>query len=305
MSKRPSVPAKPSVPVDVALFDTYSVVFRAFHALPRLTTSTGVPSSALYGFSSLVLKVLRESAPRALSFAVDAPKRTFRKERFPDYKAGRAATPSELVQQLERLPALLEAFEALVFCVPGYEADDLLATLARRLTATGKSVLIVSGDRDLLQTVGERTRVLFLGRRGQDGELYDTARVEERFGVPPGRLPAYRALVGDPSDNLQGVPGIGPRTAAELVTQFGSMRELTENVERIGSERTRESVRASSERLLLNEELGRLCDEVPLESDVLAAPLTARAGDRLRRLFAELEFKSLLTRLERLELAGT
>jgi DNA polymerase I len=303
MPKRSSSKATPNQRVDVVLFDTYSVVFRAFHALPRLSTSTGVPSSALYGFSSLVLKVLREYRPGALSFTVDAPKRTFRAERYPDYKAGRAATPSDLAQQLARLPALLEAFEVPVFCVPGFEADDLLATLARRLTGEEKSVLIVSGDRDLLQTAGERTRVLFLGKRGQEAELYDAQSVEARFGVPPAKLPAYRALVGDPSDNLQGVPGIGPRTAAELVTRFGSMAALVANLEQVSAARTRESLRECRDRLLLNEELGRLHDDVALEGERLAAPLTTHAAERLRALFSELEFKSLLERLERLELA--
>jgi DNA polymerase-1 len=290
----------PNPAVDVALFDTYSVVFRAFHALPPLTTSAGVPSSALYGFSSLVLKVLREHRPHALAFAVDAPKRTFRAERFPEYKAGRAETPSDLGQQLARLPSLLDAFEVPVFCVPGFEADDLLATLAHRLNGEEWSVLIVSGDRDLLQTAGERTRVLFLGKRGQEAELYDARAVEARFGVAPAKLPAFRALVGDPSDNLQGVPGIGPRTAAELVTEFGSITELVGNLERVAASRTRESLRACVDRLLLNEELGRLRADVPLAGERLAAPLTAQAAERLRASFTELEFKSLIARLDKL-----
>src|SRR5262249_14968542 len=163
---------------------------------------------------------------RELAFALDAPVRTFRAERYPEYKAGRPRAPTELAQQLERLPRLLAAFGVPVFCVPGFEADDVLATLARLLAAPGRDVLIASGDRDLLQTVGERVRVLFLGRRGQEAEIYDLARVETRFGVPPRQLPSLSALVGDASDNLPGVPGVGPRTAAALVTEFGSIAEL-------------------------------------------------------------------------------
>ena len=301
MPKRAS-PKQPSFVTDALLLDTYSVVFRAFHALPRLSTSTGMPSSALYGFSSLVLKLLREYRPRALSFAVDAPVRTFRAERYAEYKAGRARTPPELAQELERLPRLLEAFGVPVFCVPGFEADDVLATLARRLGLAGKNVLIASGDRDLLQTADERTRVLFLGRRGQDALLYDAPGVEQRFGVPPAKLPSLMALVGDTSDNLEGVAGVGPRTAAALVAEFGSMSELVRHLERVPA-KLRDSLRDASERLLLNEELARLREDVPLGTDELAAPLTDPARIRLRALFEQLEYKSLVERLERLELA--
>ncbi|HEY3500824.1 MAG TPA: 5'-3' exonuclease H3TH domain-containing protein [Polyangiaceae bacterium] len=301
--KTKTLAATPRLETSAVLFDAYSVLFRAFHALPRLTTSTGVPSSALYGFSSLVLKVLREYRPRALSFAVDAPTRTFRAERYPEYKAGRARTPSELAQELERFPKLLEAFGAPVFCVPGFEADDILATLAKTLSDRGENVLVVSGDRDLLQTAAPHSRVLFLGRRGQEPELYDAAKVEARFGVPPAKLPSFAALVGDNSDNLQGVPGVGPRTAAELVSEFGSMPALVANLERVASAKVRELLRPAAERLLLNEDLARLRDDVPLPEGPAAAPLTRQGALRLRALFEELEFKSLVARLERLELS--
>jgi DNA polymerase-1 len=303
MPKRASnAAAKVRVSTDVVLFDTYSVLFRAFHALPPLSTSTGAPSSALFGFSSLVLKVLREERPAALAFAVDAPARTFRAERYAEYKAGRARTPSELGQQLQRLPWLLEAFGVPVFCVPGFEADDVLATLARRMAAEGRTVLVVSGDRDLLQTAAPNARVMFLGRRGAEAEIYDAARVEERFGVPPSKLPALMALVGDTSDNLIGVSGIGPRTAASLVTEFGSMAELTANLERVSSAKVRDALREAGERLLMNEELARLHADVPLESTTLAGPLTETSRARLRTVFEELEAKSLVARLDKLEL---
>ena len=289
---------------DVVLFDTYSVVFRAFHALPPLSTSTGVPSSALYGFSSLVLKVLREQGPSELAFAVDGPSRTFRAERYPEYKAGRPRTPSALSQELERLPRLLEAFEVPVFCTPGFEADDVLATLARRIAGTGRQVLVVSGDRDLLQTAGERTRILFLGRRAQPAELYDAARVEARFGVSPAKLPVFTALVGDPSDHLVGVAGVGPRTAAELVARFGSIGELLAHLDDVSPAKLRETLRQASERLLMNETLARLHDDVPLSTSVLSAPLTESSRGRLAAEFEALEYKSLLLRLERLKVRG-
>jgi DNA polymerase I len=302
MAKRAG--SKPSqVRTDVVLFDTYSVLFRAFHALPRLSTSTGAPSAALFGFSSLVLKVLREQRPQELSFAVDAPTRTFRAERYPDYKAGRPRTPSELSDQIGRLPRLLDAFGVPVFCVPGFEADDVLATLAQRLAELGRNVLVVSGDRDLLQLANERTRVLFVGRRGGDAEVYDATSVEARFGVPPSKLPAFVALVGDPSDHLLGVPGVGPRTAAALVAEFGSMAELTANLQRVSAVGLREKLHELRERLLLNEELARLRVDVPLGTSALSAPLTDESLRTLRGAFLELEAKTLVERLDRLELA--
>jgi DNA polymerase-1 len=300
-----SVSAKELVRTDVVLFDTYSVVFRAFHALPRLSTSTGIPSSALYGFSSLVLKVLREQRPTELCFALDAPARTFRAERYPEYKAGRPRTPSALSQELARLPGLLEAFEVPVFCVPGFEADDVLATVARRAAEAGRHVLIVSGDRDLLQTTGERRRVLFLGRRGLEAELYDATRVEARFGLPPERLPAYVALVGDPSDHLIGVAGVGPRTAAELVRRFGSMSELLAHLDQVSPAKLRDSLHQAAERVLMNEALARLRDDVPLDATAFSAPLTESARARLKAAFEALEYKSLIVRLDKLELPST
>lgn len=283
---------------DAALFDTYSLVFRAFHALPMMNTAAGVPTSALYGFCSLVLKVLREQKPGGVAFAVDAPARTFRRERFEEYKAGRARAPSDLVRQLERLPELYAAFGFPAFCVPGFEADDVLATLATRLQADEQRVLIVSGDRDMLQLVNERATVWFAGARGKEATLFDPPAIVERFGLGADKLPSYAALVGDASDNLEGAPGIGPKTAARLILEHGSVAALLEHLELVQPEKVREALRSSAERLRLNEELTRLRADVPLEAGPLVLPLGAESRARLRVLFEALEFKSLIPRLD-------
>lgn len=290
------------LPGGVVLFDTYSIVFRAFHALPSMSTLGREPTGALYGASALLLKILREHRPSAFAFAVDAPKRTFRHERYAGYKAQRESAPSELVVQLQRLPALLAAFEVPAWCAPGYEADDVLATLTTRLSgeSPGPSVLIVSGDRDMLQLVSDSVRVWFIGARGKDATLFDVAAVRERFGVDPERLPAWTALVGDNSDNLVGAPGIGPRTASQLVSEHGSVAGVLGRVSEIRGAKVRESLVAHSERLLLNEELARLRRDVPLEPGPAAAPLTRSAVQRLEGLFDELEFRSLIPRLRAL-----
>jgi DNA polymerase-1 len=289
---------------DAVLFDTYSMLFRAFHALPPFSTSRGEPTSGLYGLCSLFLRVMREHRPRAFAFALDAPARTFRAERDASYKAGRPRTPTPLSEQIARLPAVLAAFEAPCFCAPGFEADDVLATLAERLARAGQRPLVVSGDRDLLQLVGPETGVLFIGARGQAPVLFDEAAVERRFEVRPAELPAFAALVGEAADNLPGVPGVGERTAAKLVREHGSVRALYANLAGVKPEKLRETLAAHGERALLNEELATLRRDVPLADGPLAAPLTEAARARLTRLFEELEFKSLLPRLAALTATG-
>lgn len=291
-----------SRPGSVVLFDTYSIVFRAFHALPTLNTQGNEPTSALYGACALILKVLREHRPASIAFAVDAPKATFRHEQYSEYKAHRHSAPTDLGLQLRRLPSVLEAFEVPVWCAPGYEADDVLATLAARLRAENQPVLIVSGDRDLLQVVDEQTAIWFVGARGKDARLFDLAAVEERFGVPPQRLPSWTALVGDASDNLEGAPGVGPRTATQLVGQYATVEGILANLDGIASARVRESLRENAPRLRLNEELARLRRDVPLEPGALAAPLTESSRARLSSTFEALEFKSLISRLAALKL---
>lgn len=292
-----------AAPAPTLLVDTYSVFFRAYHALPAMNTASGEPTSALYGFSTVLLKELRERRPTELAFAVDAPKRTFRHERYTAYKGRRDAVPSPLVVQLGRLPELLAAFEVPVFCAPGYEADDVLATLAERLRAEGRPTLILSGDRDLLQLAHGGIEVLFIGGRGQKATLYDAARVQERFAVPPTALAEWIALVGDDSDNLPGVPGVGPRTASRWVQQFGSVRALLEHLDQVEPPRLRAELAARRDQLLLNAELTPLRTDVPLGEGPLSAPLSRAALERLRALFEELEFKSLLPRVDALATA--
>lgn len=296
---------EPAGPPPVLLFDTYSLVFRAHHALPPMNTSTGEPTSALYGFSAVVLKVLKEQRPRAFAFALDAPRRTFRHEAFAAYKGSREAAPSVLVEQLRRLPWLLEAFGAPVMCVPGFEADDVLATLATRLCARDERVLVVTGDRDLLQLVNEHCHVYFLGARGQDATLFDRAKVLERFGVEPAQMPTRAALVGDTSDNLPGVPGVGPQTAAKLVQQFEDVTRLLARLDEVVPERLRDALRTHAEQVRLNEELSRLRRDVELPGSELARALTHSACTNLASVFEALEFKSLQSRLSALAVPET
>ncbi len=289
----------------VLLIDTFSLFFRAFFALPAMSTQTGEPTSAVYGTSSLLLKLLREYPNSELAFALDAPQATFRHEAFEGYKAQRSGAPDELLVQFRRLDELLEALAVPRFRVPGFEADDVLATLAAERAARGQAVLIVSGDRDLLQLVNDFVKVLFVGGRGKDAVTYDRTKVLERFALPPERLPSYVALVGDPSDNLPSVPGVGPGTASKLLASVSDCSELLSHLDSVKPERVRAALAEHAEQILMTEKLARLQRDVPLGEGVRSRALTLADLERVRRLFEELEFKSLLPRLDKLREALT
>jgi DNA polymerase-1 len=291
--------------VTALLLDTYSLFFRAFHALPPMNTSDGTPTSALYGLLALLIKLLREQAPEGVAWALDAPQQTQRAREYAAYKQGRAEVPDELARQFALLEQLIAALPFPAYRAPGFEADDVLATLARVLAERGRDVLIVSGDRDALQLVRERTHVLFVGRRGGPPERYDRAAVLARFGVTPEQLPSYVALVGDPADNLPKVPGIGPKSAGALIAGHDSAGALLAQLDRVPSARVRDILAQHREQILQSERLARLRDDLELGcAEDCVAPLDAASLARLHALCERLEFRSLLPRLAALAPAG-
>ncbi len=281
------------------LLDTFSLFFRAFFALPPMNTSRGEPTSALYGLSVLLLKLLRENPGAELCFALDTGRPTFRHREFLPYKAARAPAPTPLVEQLRRLDELLERVGGAVLGSPGFEADDVLATVAAELRAQGRPALVVSGDRDLLQLAFGSVKVEFVGRRGKDAVTYDEAAVRERFGVPPWRLPSFTALVGDTSDNLPSVPGIGPATAKKLLENRESAAELLQSTSEL-SPRVAELLRSHAPQILQTEQLARLRVDAPLARPPHLATPSVDHLCSLRDWFEALEFKSLLPRIDKL-----
>ena len=287
------------------LLDTFSLFFRAFFALPAMSTSRGEATGALYGFSAFLLKLLREHPGAQLCFALDSGRPTFRHREFQSYKAGRAPTPTPLVEQLRRLDTLLERAGGVILGSPGFEADDVLATVAARLRAEGRTTLVVSGDRDLLQLAFGSVRVHFVGRRGKDALDYDEAAVRERFGVPPWRLPSFVALVGDASDNLPGVPGIGQKIAKKLLQTHEDAAQLLGDAATLSPPRIGQLLLEYAAQIRTTEALARLRTDAPLpQPPHLAAPTAASLG-RLRELFEVLEFKSLLPRIDKLSVAAS
>jgi DNA polymerase-1 len=281
------------------LLDTHSLLFRAFHALPEMNTSTGQATNALYGFSVLLLKLLREERPDGVALARDLPSKTFRHERYQAYKADRARAPSALVSQLQLFEQLVAAFGFPIFSLPGYEADDVLATLAARLRARGDSALVVSGDRDLLQVVADGCEVLFVGQRGKPPIRYDRAAVEARFGIPPERLPGYVALVGDSADNIPKLKGVGPAGASALMRRGATLSALLDDLASVEEPRLRALLAEHQAQLRESEWLVRLRDDLPLPADEPCA-LDGAARERVAALFEAWEFKSLIPRLRTL-----
>jgi DNA polymerase-1 len=283
----------------ILLVDSYSLLFRAHHALPPMNTQAGEPTSALYGTCVLLLKLLREQTPDQIAFAADRPRPSFRRELYADYKATRHAVPEALSHQLARFSELPAALGAPVHAVDGYEADDVLATLACRAARESERTIIVTGDRDLLQLADAWVEILFIGRRGQDHVRYDAAAVEARFGVLPAQLPGLVALIGDSSDNIPGVPGVGGKSAARWIREHGDAAGVVAAVDRLEPARLRSAVAARSEQIVTYERLVRLVSDLSLGEP----PWTRIDRDRvasLRPVFEALEFRSLLVRLDAL-----
>jgi DNA polymerase I len=282
---------------EILLLDAFSLVYRAFFALPAMSTARGEPTGALYGFSTLLLKLLRESKAAGVAIALDTPEATFRHAAFPAHKASRPGAPTPLGRQLRRLPELLEAFGFPAFTSPGFEADDVLATLARELREARHAPLVVSGDLDVLQCAGGTTRVHVVGRGATSGRTYDEAAVWARFGVSPPELPDWKALAGDITDELPGIPGVGAQRASALVRRFGSIAGLLARIDEVTPQSLRARIAANAASLSLWRDLARLRDDVPLPTGPRFATFTEESRARVRRLFEALEFRSLLPRL--------
>ncbi len=232
----------------LVLIDGNSLVYRAFYALPPLTNAEGEATGAVYGFATMLFKILEEERPEMMAVAFDLPAPTFRHERYAEYKAGRKETPDSLRSQMAVVRELLAAMHITAFDAPGYEADDIIGTLARKAEAAGHRVLIVSGDLDELQLVTPNTSVMVPRRGISDTHIYDVEAVKERFGLPPEKLPDFRALRGDTSDNIPGVPGIGEKTATALIQQYGSLEELLKHAEHVTPGRIAQALQAHAGR---------------------------------------------------------
>ncbi|MFD5569340.1 DNA polymerase I [Streptomyces cadmiisoli] len=247
------------------LMDGHSLAYRAFFALPaeNFTTATGQPTNAIYGFASMLANTLRDEEPTHFAVAFDVSRKTWRSEEFTEYKANRSKTPDEFKGQVELIGELLDAMHAERFAVEGFEADDIIATLATQAEAEGYEVLIVTGDRDSFQLVSENTTVLYPTKGVSELTRFTPEKVFEKYGLTPAQYPDFAALRGDPSDNLPGIPGVGEKTAAKWINQFGSFAELVERVEEVKG-KAGQNLRDHLEAVKLNRRLTELERQVEL-----------------------------------------
>jgi DNA polymerase-1 len=288
----------------IFLLDGHSLSFRAFFALPTsLATTSGQITNAVYGFTSMLIKLLAEEKPDLIAVAFDKGRPTVRLEQYADYKAGRVEAPDEFRQQLGLIREVLETLRIPIVEVEGHEADDAIATLACRAAEQGLEAVIVTADRDFFQLVRPGIGVMFNRRGISDIVTYDVKAVTDRFGLPPEKYLDYVALKGDTSDNIPGIPGVGEKTASKLVQDFDSVERLLEHTDQVKG-RVRQAIETAGSDLLRNKELARLvCD---LDLDI--APEDCVMGewdqDAVRRLFNSLEFRTLLERLEDVERAA-
>jgi 5'-3' exonuclease len=271
------------------LVDGSSNLYRAFHALPPLSNAQGLPTHAVLGFTSMLLKLLREDAPEALAVAFDGPGPTARHHLFTEYKANRPPMPDPLVQQIPYVHQVLQAMRVPVLMVSGEEADDILASAAVRAAGEGYRVVLISGDKDLLQVVGDTIVV----RDTMKGKTWGPAEVEQRYGVSPRQFPELLALMGDSIDNIPGIPGVGDKTARDLLQRFGSLEAVLERAADIGSPKLREAVRTHAEQVRLSKRLATIRTDLPLTWRPADFHRTPPDVSSLLTLFRELGFSRL------------
>ena len=281
----------------LVLIDGHALAYRAYYALPpTLSTSKGELINAVFGFTSMLLNVLRDEKPDYIAVAFDVGK-TFRHEKYKEYKAHRIEMPDELRTQMARIQEIVRALSIPIIEAEGYEADDVLGTLAQKAEKEGAEILIVTGDTDTFQLIDEHTRVLTSRRSFSDTIVYDQEGIEERYGLQPHQLIDYKALVGDTSDNIPGVRGIGKKTATKLLQQYGSVEEIYAHLDEVKSSRFRNALEQGRESAFLSKFLATIVTDVPAELDLEACRTSEFDQDKVKELFGELEFRTLLNRL--------
>ncbi len=287
------------------LIDGHALAYRAYFALQTtgLSTSRGEPTHAVYGFCLMLLSVLEEEQPEYLAVTFDVGE-TFRHQQYAEYKATRDKAPEDMHHQVERIKQVIAAFGLPVLTAEGYEADDILGTIARQAETQKAETLIVTGDRDTFQLITPMTKVLISGRRFSDREIYDKARVAERYGgLTPPQLVDMKGLTGDTSDNIPGVKGVGEKTAIKLLNQYETLEGIFEHLDEV-SGRFRSKLEAGREIAFMSRELARIVTDAPIELNLGACRLADYDREAVKAIFQELEFRSLMNRLPAADASG-
>lgn len=292
--KKPGTDEKPTL----MLLDGNSLAFRAFYALPaeNFKTQGGLTTNAVYGFTAMLINLLRDEQPSHIAAAFDVSRQTFRKEKYPEYKEGRSATPDEFRGQIDITKEVLGALGITVLAEQGFEADDIIATLATQAETAGYRVLVVTGDRDSLQLVSDDVTVLYPVKGVSELTRFTPEAVQAKYGLTPEQYPDFAALRGDPSDNLPGIPGVGEKTATKWIVEHGSLQALVDNVDTVKG-KVGDALRANLSSVVLNRELTELVKNVPLPQTPDTLRMLPWDRDHIHRLFDDLEFRVLRDRL--------
>ncbi|MCC6628448.1 MAG: DNA polymerase I [Chloroflexi bacterium] len=282
----------------LVLIDGFALIFRAYHGMTALTTSTGEPVGAVFGFTRMLLDVLQTHQPEYILLTLDSGP-TFRHDEYAEYKAHRPVMPDDFQRQVVRVKEVVDALNIPIYQLPGYEADDVIGTMARQAPAHGLQVLILTGDRDLLQVVAPAVEVLTPSSRSfsDAARRFDEAEVMARYGFSPALLPDYKALTGDTSDNIPGVPGIGDKTAKALITAYGPLEAVLDHVDDVTPKRAQAALREHAELARRSKRLATIVTDLPIVLELERCHARDFDRERVVRLFRELEFRSLLARL--------
>src|SRR3954469_15403922 len=280
------------------LLDGYGLVYRGYFALPPLTTSKGDLVNGVFGFASIVLRGIQDLQPDYLAVSFDLPGPTFRHDAYAEYKATRVRMPDDLRDQFPKVREVVKALRIPVYEMQGYEADDVIGTITKQLDGNDDlETTIVTVDLDMLQLVTPRVRLMTTRSGVENTIMYDIARIDERFGLRPDQMVDYKALKGDPSDNIPGVPGVGEKTAAKLIRDFGDLDTLFASLDKVTPTKLGEKLAEHVEQIRMGRELSRIVRDLPIQIDLEAARLGDYDRDTVVRLFREYEFR---TRIERL-----
>jgi DNA polymerase I len=287
------------------LLDGMALAYRSYFAFINrpLLNSSGENTSAIYGFVTTLLRILEDEKPDHIAVVFDTKEPTFRHEKYPEYKATRQKMPEDMAAQLDKLKEVVRAFNTPLLELPGFEADDIIGTLARRAEKEGVLTFMVTGDKDFMQLISPLIKMYKPGKAGGEKEIVEERGVKEKFGVTPEQVIDVLALTGDKSDNVPGVPGIGDKTAIPLIQEYGSLDRLYENVDKIAQKGVRDKLTAHREKAYLSRELVTIHTEVPLSIDFHQLRATPADAARLLKLFSELEFRSLASRMKEKALA--
>ena len=283
----------------LVILDGHAIIHRAFHAIQPLTTSSGELVNAVFGFTSMFLNVVEIERPDCIAVSFDRKEKTFRHHADANYKANRAKTADELIAQIRRVYEIVRAFSIPIFAEKGFEADDVIATICAKLRDEDLRIVVISGDRDLLQLVNAKVAVHDLNGGYRKAVRFDEAAVVAKYGFTPQFVPDFKGLAGDPSDNLKGVAGVGPKTASDLIGEFGTLENIFANLEKI-KPTVRAKLESGRDSAMHSKKMATLRRDAPINFDLRNCELAEFDREKVESLFADLEFFSLARRFAKL-----